>query len=176
MLKPVFYDFEANGLDGFPVEIGFAFVDDRNSIVSGSWLIKPEAQWEIANSWDAGAQEIHGISHDQLMSEGLSAIHVAQCLNQSLAGRDLYSDSPFDQKWMAQLFDAAGLEPAFELKSTLAPALIDNLRVELGFTEDDVAVLFRRADHEAPHIDRAEPDARHLAAMWAGLLTFQLVR
>ena len=95
----------------------------------------------------------------------LSAIHVAQRLNQSLAGRDLYSDSPFDQKWMAQLFDAAGLEPAFEMKAELAPALIDNLRVELGFTEDDVAVLFRRADHEAPHIDRAEPDARHLAAM-----------
>src|SRR5471032_2433732 len=114
MLKPVFYDFEANGLDGFPIEVGFAFVDDRNSIVSGSWLIKPEAQWEIANSWDAGAQEIHGISPDQLMSEGLSAIHVAQRLNQSLAGRDLYSDSPFEQKWMAPLFYAGGLEPAFD--------------------------------------------------------------
>jgi hypothetical protein len=175
MLHPVFYDFEANGLEGFPIEVGFAFVDDQNNIVSGSLLIKPDAEWDIANDWDADAQQIHGISPEQLISEGISALQVAQRLNQTLAGRDLYSDSSFDRKWMGQLFDAAGLVPTFELKVTLAPTIIDNLRSELGFTEDDVAVLFRRADHEAPHVDRAGPDARHLAAKWAGLLTFQLV-
>jgi hypothetical protein len=174
MLNPVFLDFEANGLEGAPIEVGFAFVDDLKSVVSGSWLIKPDQEWGLADDWDMDAQQIHGISLAQLMANGVPTFQVAQQLNHVLAGRDLYSDSPFDQRWMQQLFDSAGLEPTFNFRATVAQVIIDKLRIELGFSEDDAANLYRRVDHESPHTDRAEPDARHLAAIWAGLLTLQL--
>jgi hypothetical protein len=174
MLNPVFYDFEANGLDGVPIEVGFAFLNDQHGITSDAWLIKPDPEWNLMSVWDEDAEEIHGISLAQLMAEGQPPVQVAHLLNHELAGRDLYSDSPFDQKWMEQLFESAGFEPTFQIKGTLAPIIIDQLRASLGFSEDDVAGLYRRLDHEVPHKDRAEADARHLAAIWAGLLTFRL--
>ena len=169
-LHPVFYDFEASGLDGFPIEVGWASIGAQKNILSGSWLIKPDPAWDLAAKWDKQAEEIHHISLAQVMAKGTPVRQVAAALNQTLAGRDLYSDSTFDQKWMGQLFEAAGFKRSFHLKDKPAPTLIDELRAERGFTEDDVAWLYRTVDHELPHKDRAEPDAKHWAALWAALL------
>jgi hypothetical protein len=170
MLKPVFFDFEASGLDGFPIEVGWAFVDGQKRIVSGSSLILPDPKWNLAAKWDPGAEEIHGISLQHLMAKGTPTLQVAQQLNQALSGLDLYSDSLFDQKWMGELFESAGLGPAFTLQDKPAPVLIEELRASLGLTDDDVVSLYRELDHKAPHLDRAKPDARHWAARWQGLL------
>jgi hypothetical protein len=170
MQKPVFYDFEASGLDGYPIEVGWAFVDGQKRIVSDGSLILPDPRWNVAAKWDEAAEQIHGISLKHLMEKGVPALQVAQRLNQALAGLSLYSDSLFDQKWMGQLFEAADLAPSFALEDMLAPLLIEKLRAELGLTEDDVAGLYRVGDHKAPHLDRAKPDARHWAARWQALL------
>jgi len=170
MQKPVFYDFEASGLDGFPIEVGWAFVDDQKRIVSDSSLILPDPKWNLPAKWDQSAEQIHGISLKHLMEKGIPARQVAQQLNQVLAAQNLYSDSLFDQKWMGQLFEAAGLSPAFVLQDTPAPVIIEQLRAQLGLTDDDVAGLYRVVDHKAPHLDRAQPDARHWAARWQALL------
>jgi hypothetical protein len=172
MLRPVFYDFEASGLGGFPIEVGWALVDERYNLRSDSYLILPAPEWNLDAHWDESAQEIHGISQAYLMANGRPAVEVAQRLNDSLSGMSLYSDSPFDQKWMGQLFTAAGADRTFVLKQTPAPALIEKLRAELDLTEDDVAGLYRTTDHQTPHTDRAGPDARHWAARWLALLQF----
>jgi hypothetical protein len=170
MLKPVFYDFEASGLDGFPIEVGWAFVDDQKRIVSDSSLILPDPKWNLASNWDEGAEQIHGISVKHLMEKGIPTSQVAQQLNQALRGLDLYSDSLFDQKWMRQLYESASIGLTFTLQDKPAPILIEELRAELGFTEDDMVGLYRALDHKAPHLDRARPDARHWAARWQALL------
>jgi hypothetical protein len=170
MLNPVFYDFEASGISGFPIEVGWAIVDDQKRIVSDSSLILPDPKWDLARNWDEGAEQIHGISLKHLMEKGTPTRQVAQHLNRSLAGLDLYSDSLFDQKWMGQLFEAAAVEPTFTLQDKPAPILIEELRADLGFTEDDVVGLYRMLDHKAPHLDRAKPDARHWAARWQAIL------
>jgi len=170
MQRPVFYDFEASGLDGFPIEVGWAFVDEQTRIVSGSSLILPDPKWNLAATWDESAEQIHGICLNHVMQKGLPTHQVAQQLNAALAGLNLYSDSLFDQKWMGELFESAGLTPAFALQDMPAPVLIEQLRAELGLTDDDVVGLYRTLDHKAPHLDRAKPDARHWAARWQALL------
>ena len=89
MQKPVFYDFEASGLDGYPIEVGWAFVDEQKRIVSGSRLILPDPKWNLAAKWDPGAEEIHGISLQHLMEKGIATRPVAEQLNAVLAGLSL---------------------------------------------------------------------------------------
>jgi hypothetical protein len=51
---PVFYDCEASGLEGYPIEIGWAFAEPRTgAVVSESCLIKRSAEWLIEESWDS---------------------------------------------------------------------------------------------------------------------------
>lgn len=46
---PVFYDCEATGLEGVPIEIGWAFADVNNAIQSEGHLIKPPESWNLAS-------------------------------------------------------------------------------------------------------------------------------
>jgi hypothetical protein len=48
--QPVFYDFEASGLTGFPVEIGWAWFD-RDMVKSDSLLIAPAEGWDVVGDW-----------------------------------------------------------------------------------------------------------------------------
>ena len=131
---PVFYDLEASALDGCPIEVGWAWwVGTR--IQTEGHLVFPDPSWDIENSWNDGAQALHGISLKQLRSEGEPAFIVARCMNDVLADRKLFADSPFDVGWMGQLFDAAGVEPTFHLRRMLAPVLIAGLKVDLGLSE-----------------------------------------
>jgi hypothetical protein len=51
---PVFYDCEASGLEGHPIEIGWAFAEPRTgAVVSEICLIKRSAEWLIEESWDS---------------------------------------------------------------------------------------------------------------------------
>jgi hypothetical protein len=50
---PVFYDCEASDLEGYPIEVGWAFTDPATgALVSESHLIKPPAEWPVKESWD----------------------------------------------------------------------------------------------------------------------------
>jgi hypothetical protein len=165
-LQPIFYDFEASGFTGFPIEIGWAWLDGA-SVKSDSLLIRPMTNWDIDANWDAQAQSIHGISVTQLKEEGFPTAEVAQRLNYALRGRTLYSDSAFDIKWMGQLFTAAGVSSRFKLHRMPAPELIDDLRMRLALPKRVASQIAQSVDRQFPHTHHARDDALYWAQLWA---------
>lgn len=168
MPTPVFYDFEASGLDGYPIEVGWAFtIPETGEVHSESHLIKPPEFWPVKESWERSAERLHGISLDRLKQEGRPAWEVAQRMNAALAGRELFSDAPpYDETWMQQLFDAAGLEPTFTIRQMDARVLIRQAAIERGLDEAAFERAKTMASELAPRRHRAEADARNLAELW----------
>ncbi|MHD0644916.1 hypothetical protein ACYPKM_04770 [Pseudomonas aeruginosa] len=105
-----FVDFEASGLaqTSYPIEIGIYGGEGREY---GS-LIRPEKGWE---HWCTTAQGIHKIERQRLFDEGQTVSNVVSCINDLFANSILWADSDWDSFWMARLFSAAGVEPAFKM-------------------------------------------------------------
>ena len=107
-------DIEASGLhfDSHPIEIAV--------LVNGqtrSWLIKPEPNWKY---WNATAESLHGISREQLASEGLPAIQVARELSDFLQDSNglVYSDAVYwDTDWIDTLYSATKQDRHFHIVS-----------------------------------------------------------
>jgi hypothetical protein len=161
---PVFYDIEASSLEGFPIEIGWARADlASGTIVSEAHLIRPPPDWDLRATWDESAACRHRIGLDELWRLGRPAVEIARRMNESLAGSELFADSPFDEPWLRQLFDAAGIEAEFTVRGTDPSVLIAAL------AGDRAAYLEakRKALRIAPPNHRAEADARHWAVLWA---------
>lgn len=164
---PVFYDCEASSLDGFPIEIGWAFVDrEIGQIQSEAHLIKPASTWDLVGLWDPEAQALHGISVHALMATGRPPVEIAARMNAALAGAELVADDSKDEGWVRQLFDAAGLDPGFTISRTNANALTTQAAQDLGWDAATYEAAKRKADALAPHVHRAEADARHWATLW----------
>lgn len=111
MERPSFFiDFEASGIapDSYPIEV--AVVSAETSFNS---LIKPARYW---THWSFDAQDMHGLTQDQLHQEGDTPVGVARNMNQLFSGQVLCSDSPQDSFRFDVLFEAADLLPTFELK------------------------------------------------------------
>ena len=72
-------DIEASGLGvgSYPIEIAILL----DGVVH-AWLIKPESTWTY---WDEYAEEIHGITREHLLSDGLPAQQVADEINRVVA-------------------------------------------------------------------------------------------
>ncbi len=99
-----FIDFEASSLGrhGYPIEVAWVFEDGR----SESFLIAPIEKW---TDWDPAAEAIHGISREQLTSEGVQAERVAQRVLADLQGHDVFASAPsWDGKWLSRLLRAGG--------------------------------------------------------------------
>jgi hypothetical protein len=127
-VEPVFYDCEASDVEGYPIEIGWAFTDPKTgAVVSESHLIRPPAEWPVKESWDRVAERLHGITLLQLSREGRPAWEVARRMNAVLIERELFSDTLQDEAWLRLLFDAAGLDPAFTVRRTDARVLISRI-------------------------------------------------
>ena len=91
MERPSFFiDFEASGIapDSYPIEV--AVVSNETSFSS---LIKPVRYWTY---WSFDAQDMHGLTQDQLHQEGDTPVAVARNMNQLFSGQVLCSDSPQD--------------------------------------------------------------------------------
>src|SRR5579864_5644507 len=169
---PVFYDCEASGLDGFPIEIGWAFTEPKTGVImSEGHLIRPPASWLAEGRWDPDAEALHGVSLVQLHAEGRPVWEVARHMNQALDGRELFSDSPLDQVWLRRIFDEAGLDPDFIVRKMDAEALIMTLATNRGLDADVYAKVKVTAARLAPRRHRAEADARHLAVIWKTVMT-----
>lgn len=76
-------------------------------------LITPAPYWDY---WSHDAQDMHGISRDQLFCEGRLPLEVAIELNDLFEGKTLCSDNPVDCFWLEVLYEAAGIEPTFSVK------------------------------------------------------------
>jgi hypothetical protein len=166
-VEPVFYDCEASDVEGYPIEIGWAFTDPKTgAVVSESHLIRPPAEWPVKESWDLAAERLHGITLSQLSREGRPAWEVARRMNAVLIERELFSDALQDEAWLLLLFDAAGLDPAFTVRRTDARILISCTAADRRMDEARYARAEALAAERAPRRHRAEADARHLAVFW----------
>lgn len=151
---PCVIDVEASGFGrgSYPVEVGYAHADGR------AWctLVQPAPDWQ---HWDAGAEQLHGISRAMLAAHGRPPAEVARKLNDDLAGLTVYTDAwGHDYSWIARLYDAAALSPRFRLESVTR--LLDTGRLpDLDRLRREAFPALGIARH------RASSDAR--ALQWA---------
>jgi len=144
-------DIEASGIhaESYPIEIGISLPDGK------TWcsLIKPAESWTF---WSKEAEDIHGISYDELMTNGKSPTEVAGKLNGLLKSSTAYSDCwVLDQPWLTTLFQQAGIVQSFTLLDMM------HLMEEAPYTK-----LVETKHHIALSLDlarhRASNDARIL--------------
>lgn len=108
-----FVDFEASSLNAssYPIEVGWIREDGSGE----AYLIRPEADW---TDWSCEAYELHGISREKLLAEGLTAACVARRVSSVLSEHDLFSDAPAqDTYWLTVLLDTANL-PTMRLRDS----------------------------------------------------------
>jgi hypothetical protein len=158
---PVFLDYEASGLHGssYPIEVGWA----RSPADWGATLIRPARGW-LGWGWDEAAERIHGITREDVVKRGLPPGRAADLLLEAAAGEPLYSDNmEHDRDWTMKLFRAAGMQ-APEVRD--ANVLIGEAARAAGVTQGKLTALVRLAGRDHPHVHRAGPDARRLAAIY----------
>lgn len=110
---PAFIDFEASSLDlvaSYPIEVGVCMGDGYID----SWLIRPYILWQ---DWSESAQQVHGITQEVLLEEGLEISQVTERLDRLLPPV-VYCDAwTFDSFWLHRLYRAIGKRPCFQLES-----------------------------------------------------------
>ena len=157
MQPPTVLDLEASGFGrgSYPIEVGFV----EPGGAAFCCLIRPESDWQ---HWDPRAEALHGISRERLIGCGKPADWVAAELNRRLAGQTVYSDGwAHDYSWLARLFDAAALQPAFRLQ---------DLRVLLS---EEEALRWHRTAEQVRGEQRL---TRHRASSDARVLQLALLR
>lgn len=169
----VFLDFEASSLgkEGYPIEVAWVFASGEEE----SHLIRPAASW---TDWDAKAGRIHGISREQLRSEGAPIEDVAQRMVSVLTGRRLYATAPsWDGKWLSKLLRAAGLpRHALRLEDTemahrrIVHDMLRNAQVPLDLHRALMQEILAQARHvndeRGPVAHRALADAQREQRLW----------
>lgn len=165
---PVFLDFEASSLasGSYPIEVAWGSSEDSIE----SHLISPAgiATW---TDWSGAAQQLHGLTREQLFSEGQPPIWVARRMNEQLAGQIVYTDNPdYDGFWLEQLFKrSAGLTPVFRL------AHVDDLLIDLICTDiadharalDVLRTMKRMTRQSVAGQHRAAIDVQYLLKLYA---------
>ncbi|MDP3422419.1 MAG: 3'-5' exoribonuclease [Burkholderiaceae bacterium] len=144
-------DVEASGFGtgSYPIEVGTVLPCGRSYCA----LIHPEPDW---THWEASAEGVHGITRGALQAHGKSAATVARQLNECLRGQTVYTDAWYhDYQWLARLFDAANLQPAFKLQD-LRTLLSEEAKASWQSTREAVAQELQLNRH------RASNDARVL--------------
>jgi hypothetical protein len=59
---PVFYYCEASSLDGFVIEVGWAYLNpDNEKISSDFYLVHPLSEWQIETVWDESSEAVHAM-------------------------------------------------------------------------------------------------------------------
>lgn len=153
----IFLDFEASGIHGFPIQVGFCIVDASRQTRAAAKLIRNDEWLDDFHRWDWQAEEIHKISRANLMHLGASPAAVMQWLNGELAGTVACADSYLDQLWLRELADAAGIEPLFRV-----------VEIQRAWDGPEIATLAdeAEADKVQPSTHRADDDAAHHAARY----------
>ncbi len=147
-------DIEASGFGrgSYPIEVGWVLADGS----ARCCLVQPAPGW---THWDAAAERVHGITRATLLAHGRPARSVAEQLNVDLAGATAYCDGwAHDYPWLAALFDAAELTPAFRLE-TVARLLDAGALERLGSAREqarrEMGVRRHRASNDARALQRA---------------------
>lgn len=165
MSELIFADIEASGLQflSYPIEFGWARIEG-NCVVAESVLIKPTSEWlNWKTGWNEEAEQLHGITIDQLMTEGLTPSLACQKINETLEGREIAFDTgpaAHDYRWMTELYKAASLQPNFKLAQISSDIAILAFAKMLRVPDSITLQL----EHLAPKtVHRAAADAAHWA-------------
>lgn len=159
MQLPAILDIEASGFGrgSYPIEIGLASAD--GSLFCG--LVRPEPDWL---HWDDGAQGLHGISRELLVTHGHPARWMATQLNERLRGQTAYCDGwGHDYPWLARLYDAAGLQPSYrldDLRGLLNEAQAQRWRAVTEAVRDRQQLTRHRASSDARVLQLALAEVR----------------
>lgn len=108
-------DFEASGLGprSYPIEVAWkcGFTGENDS-----FLINPESGYNWVD-WDITAEEMHHLTIDELLSDGVSVRDACRRLNKRLNGKTVTSDAfDFDYFWMRRLYESAKMKPTFDMQ------------------------------------------------------------
>jgi hypothetical protein len=158
----LFVDCEASsaGPGGYPIEVGWAWLEPDGAIRQEALLIRPDPYWQ-KEAWDPNAEAVHRIGRRKLEA-GMPAEQVAQRLARRWDGCVLVSDAPaFDGMWLRLLWEL-GARPRHGL---IGIGAIAGMLPETG--RRALAAIWRAP---APH--RAGPDAARLAAAAAAGLAY----
>lgn len=161
-----FVDLEASALgqNGFPIEIGWAFVRLHGSRVegmeSGSLLVRPRPEWLARpNAWSPESEAVHGISLKTLLAEGVLTDEAAASVDNVFGASSMHSDAPgYDGRWLEYLFDGVPVRKRF--------SVIDFAAATERLTDLGYEFAHREALKAAPRTHRAEADAVHLATVF----------
>lgn len=153
----IFLDFEASGIHGYPIQVGFCAVGANRQARAAAKLIRNDEWLDDFARWDWQAEQVHKISRANLMQLGESPAATMQWLNGELAGMVACADSYLDQLWMRELADAAGIEPLFRV-----------VEIQQAWQGPEIATLVDEAAADAvrPCTHRADDDAAHHAARY----------
>ncbi len=108
-------DIEASGLGpgSYPIEIAWkcGLTGD-----SDSFLIDPATGYNWTD-WDPAAEDLHHITVDELLAEGVSVREACKRPNTRLHGKTLTCDAvDFDYFWIRRLYESARMNPSFEVQ------------------------------------------------------------
>lgn len=161
-------DFEASSLDeciSYPIQVGVSFADTAEDIDT---LIRPHIDPNAPKDknrswvdWNINAEIIHKIRRERLFEKGVPEVRaVAEMLAEKLGGMEVYSDSSYDAFWNARLFEAAGIDCPYEIRS------LKELAERFDF-HDMVEATQKMKENPKPH--DALSDARTLRAFYTEL-------
>jgi hypothetical protein len=165
---PKFYACIPDIPDGPPIEIAWATIaTGDHGVTCESRLIRPPTSWSPPFLRHPAALKAYGLKPSDLQQFGTPTREIAAHLNDTLAGRELFSATVDDDARIRRIFDAAKTAPKFELRKSDAEALI----AELARLQRLPADAFARAKREAEVLCltglRAEAKPRYLATLWA---------
>ena len=141
-------------------------MDASAAIHSERHLVKPPPSWNLASVWDPRAGALHGITLVQPATLGELPFRIGRRMNDALAGRELFSDSPIDEARLMRMFDEARDDPAAIIRLTDASLVIAERATEFGWAGRSLERIRDEALRFAPRTHRVEADIRHLAQLW----------
>lgn len=159
LAKIAFIDLEASGLHplSWPIEVGWCFLS--GSPVTD--LIRPDDGW-AQEAWDEAAEELHGISRDELEASGRPAGEICERLNAALADAAVYSDAPdWDSFWLYRLFTAGQARQNFRV--------LDFGELFADIEERVFIAAKTHATSVSPHEHRAKSDVLHMRTLFQRL-------
>jgi hypothetical protein len=148
-LQHTVIDIEASGFgrDSYPIEVGVVLPDGK----AHCYLIKPPTPW---THWDPAAEQVHGISRELLLDNGMEPLQIAQSLNDLLLGVMVYTDAwSHDLSWLGKLYAMTETTQLFKLES-LRSLLSEQQSARWHQTKEKVIAEFNLKRH------RASTDAR----------------
>ncbi len=158
-----FLDIESSGLHvgSFPVEYASCDLNFNSS----SFLIKPLSVYDAKMNWSLAAQNLHGLSIEELEDSGFEASNAAEQIARDLVlAPIILSDNPdHDTVWLSKLDGRLG-QLAIMPVNLFLPKLQEDALVRHGF--DALSMAVQRVMDLYPHMHRALPDVLRLTAMF----------